>query len=43
MDVYANDGHLKIASPVFKKMPYKNVTAEGALISGFAQNGFADW
>ncbi|KAK4581103.1 hypothetical protein RGQ29_024676 [Quercus rubra] len=41
VDMYATNGHLKLACHVFKNMPYKNVISWGALISGFAQNGFA--
>ncbi|KAI5315484.1 PREDICTED: pentatricopeptide [Prunus dulcis] len=39
--MYAKSGHLELASCVFNKMPYKNAISWGALISGFAQNGFA--
>ncbi|XP_021814262.1 putative pentatricopeptide repeat-containing protein At3g25060, mitochondrial isoform X3 [Prunus avium] len=39
--MYAKNGHLELASSVFNKMPYKNAISWGALISGFAQNGFA--
>jgi len=39
--MYAKNGHLGLACRVFKKMPCKNVVSWGALISGFAQNGFA--
>ncbi|KAE7998010.1 hypothetical protein FH972_002590 [Carpinus fangiana] len=41
LDMYAKNGHLGLACRVFKKMPCKNVVSWGALISGFAQNGFA--
>ena len=41
VDMYAMNGHLKLACYVFKNMPCKNVISWGALISGFAQNGFA--
>uniref|UniRef100_A0A7N2MP48 DYW domain-containing protein n=2 Tax=Quercus lobata TaxID=97700 RepID=A0A7N2MP48_QUELO len=41
VDMYAKNGHLKLACHVFKNMPCKNVISWGALISGFAQNGFA--
>ncbi|KAJ4728464.1 Pentatricopeptide repeat-containing protein [Melia azedarach] len=39
VDMYAKNGHLDLASHVFKKMSHKNVVSWGALISGFAQNG----
>lgn len=39
--MYAKNGNLELASCVFNKMPYKNAISWGALISGFAQNGFA--
>ena len=41
VDMYAKNGHLKLSCHVFKNMPCKNVISWGALISGFAQNGFA--
>ncbi|KAK9282538.1 hypothetical protein L1049_005459 [Liquidambar formosana] len=41
VDMYAKNGHLDLASRVFEKMPHKNVISWSALISGFAQNGFA--
>ena len=41
VDMYAKNGHLELASCVFRKMLYKNVISWSALISGFAQNGFA--
>ncbi|KAL4597196.1 hypothetical protein ACB092_12G217900 [Castanea dentata] len=41
VNMYAKNGHLKLACHVFKNMPCKNVISWGALISGFAQNGFA--
>ena len=41
VDMYAMNGHLKLACYVFKNMPCKNVISWGALISGFDQNGFA--
>ncbi|XP_042485776.1 putative pentatricopeptide repeat-containing protein At3g25060, mitochondrial [Macadamia integrifolia] len=41
VDMYAKNGLLNIASCVFEKMPYRNVISWSALISGFAQNGFA--
>ncbi|KAM1031723.1 hypothetical protein ACFX2C_035476 [Malus domestica] len=39
--MYAKNGHLELAYRVFDRMPYKNAISWGALISGFAQNGFA--
>lgn len=41
VDLYAKNGHLELASCIFRKMLYKNVISWGALISGYAQNGFA--
>ncbi|KAF8391975.1 hypothetical protein HHK36_022315 [Tetracentron sinense] len=41
VDMYAKNGLLELASRVFDKMPYRNVVSWSALISGFAQNGFA--
>ncbi|KAL4378746.1 hypothetical protein GQ457_02G004490 [Hibiscus cannabinus] len=41
LDMYAKNGYLEYASRVFEKMPSKNDISWGALISGFAQNGFA--
>uniref|UniRef100_F6HJI3 DYW domain-containing protein n=1 Tax=Vitis vinifera TaxID=29760 RepID=F6HJI3_VITVI len=41
VDMYAKNGHLELASCVFRRMLYKNVISWSALISGFAQNGFA--
>ncbi|KAE8685318.1 putative pentatricopeptide repeat-containing protein [Hibiscus syriacus] len=41
LDMYAKNGYLEYALHVFKKMPIKNNISWGALISGFAQNGFA--
>ncbi|KAJ6729058.1 hypothetical protein OIU85_020025 [Salix viminalis] len=43
VDMYAKIGDLKLASHVFKQMPRKNAVSWGALISGFAQNGFAEY
>ncbi|KAL5798727.1 hypothetical protein ACOSQ2_003547 [Xanthoceras sorbifolium] len=39
VDMYAKNGHLDLASHVFKKISHKNAVSWGALISGFAQNG----
>ncbi|XVE78112.1 hypothetical protein DITRI_Ditri13aG0117700 [Diplodiscus trichospermus] len=41
VNMYAKNGFLEYASRVFKKMPSKNHISWGALISGFAQNGFS--
>ncbi|GAV70715.1 PPR domain-containing protein/PPR_2 domain-containing protein/PPR_3 domain-containing protein [Cephalotus follicularis] len=41
VNMYAKNGHLELASRVFKKMSHKNALSWNALISGFAQNGFA--
>ncbi|XP_022758703.1 putative pentatricopeptide repeat-containing protein At3g25060, mitochondrial [Durio zibethinus] len=41
LDMYAKNGYLEYASRVLKKMPSMNNISWGALISGFAQNGFA--
>ncbi|PRQ25491.1 putative tetratricopeptide-like helical domain-containing protein [Rosa chinensis] len=41
VDMYAKSGHFELASCVFNRMPYRNAVSWGALISGFAQNGFA--
>ncbi|KDP26364.1 hypothetical protein JCGZ_17522 [Jatropha curcas] len=41
VDMHAKNGQLERASLVFKEMKYKTVVSWGALISGFAQNGFA--
>ncbi|XP_060180300.1 putative pentatricopeptide repeat-containing protein At3g25060, mitochondrial [Lycium barbarum] len=41
VDMYAKNGELEIATRVFRKMPSKNTVSWSALISGFAQNGFA--
>ncbi|GLU07941.1 hypothetical protein SLE2022_248790 [Rubroshorea leprosula] len=41
VDMYAKNGYLEYASIVFYRMPQKNNISWGALISGFAQNGFA--
>ncbi|GAB2282454.1 hypothetical protein Dimus_016996 [Dionaea muscipula] len=39
--MYAKSGYLNLACHVFSKMPQKNVVSWSALISGFAQNGYA--
>ncbi|KAJ0113127.1 hypothetical protein Patl1_01569 [Pistacia atlantica] len=39
VDMYAKNGHLNLASRVFKKMPHKEIVSWAALMSGFAQNG----
>ncbi|XP_062078047.1 putative pentatricopeptide repeat-containing protein At3g25060, mitochondrial [Humulus lupulus] len=41
VDMYAKFGKLNFACWLFKRMTYKNVISWGALISGYAQNGFA--
>ncbi|XP_059660154.1 putative pentatricopeptide repeat-containing protein At3g25060, mitochondrial [Cornus florida] len=41
VDMYAKNGLLELASRVFRKMYYRNVISWSALISGYAQNGFA--
>ncbi|KAI3833646.1 hypothetical protein MKX03_022424 [Papaver bracteatum] len=41
IDMYVKNGLLTVASSVFKKMSYRSVVSWGALMSGFAQNGFA--
>lgn len=42
VDMYAKNGHLDLASHIFKNMPHINIITWGALISGFAQIGFAE-
>ncbi|XP_077226625.1 tetratricopeptide repeat (TPR)-like superfamily protein [Tasmannia lanceolata] len=41
VDMYAKNGFLNLASHVFERMSHRNVVSWSALISGFAQNGFA--
>ncbi|OVA01636.1 Pentatricopeptide repeat [Macleaya cordata] len=41
IDMYAKNGLLNLAFRVFEKMSYRNVVSWSALISGFAQNGYA--
>lgn len=41
IDMYAKTGHLELACRVFWTMTKKNVISWGALISSYAQNGFA--
>ncbi|XP_009610380.1 putative pentatricopeptide repeat-containing protein At3g25060, mitochondrial [Nicotiana tomentosiformis] len=41
VDMYAKNGELELATRVFRKMPCRNTVSWSALISGFAQNGFA--
>ncbi|XP_015892169.3 putative pentatricopeptide repeat-containing protein At3g25060, mitochondrial [Ziziphus jujuba] len=41
VDMYAKTGKLGLAYRIFRKMTCKNVISWGALISGYAQNGFA--
>ncbi|KAJ8447928.1 hypothetical protein Cgig2_012063 [Carnegiea gigantea] len=41
VDMYAKNGQLDLAHRVFSSMPQKNVVSWSALISGYAQNGFA--
>ncbi|KAG5586559.1 hypothetical protein H5410_046993 [Solanum commersonii] len=41
VDMYAKNGELEIATRVFRKMPFRNTVTWSALISGYAQNGFA--
>lgn len=41
VDMYPKNGLLEIARRVFKKMSWRNVVSWSALISGYAQNGFA--
>ena len=41
VDMYAKNGRLENASCLFSTMLYKNVISWGAMISGYAQNGFA--
>ncbi|CAN0915366.1 Putative pentatricopeptide repeat-containing protein At3g25060, mitochondrial [Linum grandiflorum] len=41
VDLYAKNGHLELASRVFREIRFQNAASWGALISGYAQNGFA--
>ncbi|XP_030487855.2 putative pentatricopeptide repeat-containing protein At3g25060, mitochondrial [Cannabis sativa] len=41
VDMYTKFGNLDSACLLFKRMTHKNVVSWGALISGYAQNGFA--
>ncbi|KAJ0972613.1 hypothetical protein J5N97_020572 [Dioscorea zingiberensis] len=41
VDMYAKNGVVKLANLVFKRMQIRNVVSWSALISGYAQNGFA--
>ncbi|OIT08275.1 PREDICTED: putative pentatricopeptide repeat-containing protein At3g25060, mitochondrial [Nicotiana attenuata] len=41
VDMYAKNGELDLATRVFRKIPCRNTVSWSALISGFAQNGFA--
>ncbi|XP_021907269.1 putative pentatricopeptide repeat-containing protein At3g25060, mitochondrial [Carica papaya] len=41
VDMYAKHGFVELAAHVFRKMSHKNVVSWAALISGYAQNGFA--
>ncbi|KAM3382237.1 putative pentatricopeptide repeat-containing protein, mitochondrial [Capsicum galapagoense] len=41
VNMYAKNGELETATHVFQKMPCKNTVTWSALISGYAQNGFA--
>ncbi|XP_004247284.1 putative pentatricopeptide repeat-containing protein At3g25060, mitochondrial [Solanum lycopersicum] len=41
VDMYAKNGELEKATRVFRKMPFRNTVTWSALISGYAQNGFA--
>ncbi|CAN4115800.1 unnamed protein product [Withania somnifera] len=41
VDMYAKNGELELATRVFRKIPCRNSVTWSALISGYAQNGFA--
>ncbi|XP_065876503.1 putative pentatricopeptide repeat-containing protein At3g25060, mitochondrial [Euphorbia lathyris] len=41
VNMYAKNGQMELAFRAFMEMPFKSVVSWGALISGFAQNGFA--
>ncbi|XP_048503778.1 putative pentatricopeptide repeat-containing protein At3g25060, mitochondrial isoform X4 [Beta vulgaris subsp. vulgaris] len=41
VDMYAKNGHLGLAYSIFCNMPQRNVVSWSALVSGYAQNGFA--
>ncbi|XP_074282829.1 putative pentatricopeptide repeat-containing protein At3g25060, mitochondrial [Silene latifolia] len=41
LDMCAKNGYLNLAYRIFSAMPQKNVVCWSALISGYAQNGFA--
>lgn len=41
VDMYAKNGNLELASRTFNKMQSRNVISWSALISGYAQNGYA--
>lgn len=41
VDMYAKNGRLELASCMFRRMRYRNLVTWSAMISGYAQNGFA--
>ncbi|KAL2933746.1 hypothetical protein RDABS01_016865 [Bienertia sinuspersici] len=41
VDMYAKNGHLGLAYSMFCNIPQKNAVSWSALVSGYAQNGFA--
>ncbi|MCD7466527.1 hypothetical protein HAX54_003331 [Datura stramonium] len=41
VDMYAKNGQLEIATRIFREIPCRNTVTWSALISGYAQNGFA--